>query len=616
MDSGTEEKTPKLQNDLLESRIQRKRRHTDDVEQQNSDTASNTNNGAVAEYIPAAKVRSVVESNKVCITDFPDELLYEIFKNLDSWSYYVLMNCCNRFYTLLMDRRFWHHIDLSQKLLPLGILEYVMERTHQGTTSIKLRGPSRKYTSAEILKFNKTLADTFALRSTQLSILELRGVTVDLRNVRIVHFPKTLKRLVFKDCNICKPPEEQTVFSGIHTHLVNLEELGIEFCSWFEPYYIMMISKIPSLRWLSLKGCPRLGDFIPYGSMAARFGFKKLEYLDLRFTPITDSDVQCFNMVLTLKELLLECPLNMRANDTKTSLANKNNNKDSDSKDCQPSTSKASVTREDSNSPTNSITVEANLNTPGQEGREDASTEQPTCSSPQPSTSSSSSSTSSSSPSSAMNSPFASPSRLALDNPTDNNNAPEPAGNVPSRSRFLPRPDQVIFLDFVNRRPSIRHVRPLPISDNQIDQMIQHPLFWNIINPLSGREASRSSSGPGQVTHFSPHPCFRPYPISDRGICCFGRPQNPVEHGVFWIRIGNRPSENSFVRLSVRNYKKVTDISLHHLVQCSPELIYLDLSGTSVTREGVKRFKAGKPECQIIADHIIETNDPDIPTID
>lgn len=306
----------------------------------------------------------------------------------------------------------------------------------------------------------------------------------------------------------------------------------------------------------------------------------------------------------------------MRANDTKTSLANKNNNKDSDSKDCQPSTSKASVTREDSNSPTNSITVEANLNTPGQEGREDASTEQPTCSSPQPSTSSSSSSTSSSSPSSAMNSPFASPSRLALDNPTGNNNAPEPAGNVPSRSRFLPRPDQVIFLDFVNRRPSIRHVRPLPISDNQIDQMIQHPLFWNIINPLSGREASRSSSGSGQVTHFSHHPCFRPYPISDRGICCFGRPQNPVEHGVFWIRIGNRPSENSFVRLSVRNYKKVTDISLHHLVQCSPELIYLDLSGTSVTREGVKRFKAGKPECQIIADHIIETNDPDIPTID
>ena len=82
-----------------------------------------------------------------------------------------------------MDRRFWHHIDLSEKQLPLGILEYVMERTHQGTTSIKLNGQSRQYTSAEILKFNKTLADTFALRTTQLSILELRCVKVDLRNV-------------------------------------------------------------------------------------------------------------------------------------------------------------------------------------------------------------------------------------------------------------------------------------------------------------------------------------------------------------------------------------------------------------------------------------------------
>lgn len=631
MNSGPEKKTPELQNDLLEPRIQRKRRRTDDSEQPNIDTAFSTSNGAVAEYMPAAKLRGVDESNKVSITDFPDELLYEIFKNLDSWSYYVLMNCCNRFCTLLMDRRFWYHIDLSRKLLPLGILEYVMERTHQGTTSLKLRGPSRKYTRVEILKFNKTLAETFAMRSTHLSILELRDVTVDLKNVRILHFPKTLKRLVFKDCDICKPSEEQTIFSGIHTHLVNLEELGIEFCSWFEPYYIMMISKIPSLRWLSLKGCPRLGDFIPYGSMAARFGFKKLEYLDLRFTPITDSDVQCFNVVLTLKELLLECPLNMRANDSKTRLPTKNKSEDSDSKDSQPSTSKASASLEDCNSPANSITVEANLNTPRQEGRGDTPSEQPTCSSPQsspssssstlPSTSSSSSSStssstssssSSSSPSSAMNSPFASPSRLALDNQADNN-APEPAGNVPSRSRFLPRPDQVIFLDFVNRRPSIRHVRPPPISDNQIAQMIQHPLFWNMINPLGGREANRSSSGSGQVPHFSHHPCCRQYPISDRGICCFGRPQNPVEHGVIWIRIGNRPSENSFVRLSVRNYKKVTDISLHHLVQCSPELIYLDLSGTSVTREGVKRFKAGKPECQIIADHLIETNDPDIP---
>ncbi|XP_036323487.1 uncharacterized protein LOC118737224 [Rhagoletis pomonella] len=610
MDLGSEKNLLQVQNNPNESRLCRKRRHSDCGEQHSTSCEAAYENGAVGDYTPAAKCRGVDSTHQVCLTDFPDELLYEIFKSLDSWTYYALMNCCNRFCTLLMDRRFWQHIDLSQKLLPLGILEDVMERTHKGTTCVKLRGPSRQYTSTEIQKFNKTLADTFAQRCTQLNILELRGVTVDLRNVRIVHFPKTLKRLVFRDCNFCKPQDEQTIFSGIHTHLVHLEELGIEYSSWFEPYYIMMISKIPSLRWLSLKGCSRLGDFIPYGSMAARFGFKKLEYLDLRFTPITDSDLQCFNVVLTLKELLLDCPLSMRDNETKNSTPTKDESKDASDSDCQPSTSKASTSPEDYDSSLySSAMVNSSSNTSIQEGREE--TEKPSCSSPQ--MSSSSSSTSSSSPSSALNSPFASPSRLPQDHAADNS-LPEPGGNFPSRSRFLPRPEHVILLDFVNRRPTIRHIRPPPNVDNHFDLMLQHPHFWNIINPLGrGNESNWSSSSSGPVPHFSHHPCCRQYPISDRGICCFGRPQNPVEPGVIWIRIGNRPSENSFVRLSVRNYKKVTDISLHHLVQCSPDLIYLDLSGTSVTREGVQRFKASKPECQIIADHLIGSSNDDCP---
>lgn len=80
-----------------------------------------------------------------------------------------------------------------------------MERTHQGTTSLKLRGPSRKYTRVEILKFNKTLAETFAMRSTHLSILELRDVTVDLKNVSnfsLLLFPN-ITYLFFRRCEFC-----------------------------------------------------------------------------------------------------------------------------------------------------------------------------------------------------------------------------------------------------------------------------------------------------------------------------------------------------------------------------------------------------------------------------
>lgn len=36
--------------------------------------------------------------------------------------------------------------------------------------------------------------------------------------------------------------------------------------------------------------------------------------MDLRETPITDSDIQCFNIIKSLRELLLECPKHMREN--------------------------------------------------------------------------------------------------------------------------------------------------------------------------------------------------------------------------------------------------------------------------------------------------------------
>lgn len=46
----------------------------------------------------------------------------------------------------------------------------------------------------------------------------------------------------------------------------------------------MALSKLPSLRRLSLKGCQMLCKFVPYGSMAARFGFHKLEVCKAKAT--------------------------------------------------------------------------------------------------------------------------------------------------------------------------------------------------------------------------------------------------------------------------------------------------------------------------------------------
>uniref|UniRef100_A0A182ISJ2 Uncharacterized protein n=1 Tax=Anopheles atroparvus TaxID=41427 RepID=A0A182ISJ2_ANOAO len=75
--------------------------------------------------------------------------------------------------------------------------------------------------------------------------------------------------------------------------------------AYFDTHEISIVMFPYSLRSLVLHS-------VPYASLATRFGFKKLEVLDLRDTPISDSDVSCFNIVHSLKELLLECPEHLR----------------------------------------------------------------------------------------------------------------------------------------------------------------------------------------------------------------------------------------------------------------------------------------------------------------
>lgn len=104
----------------------------------------------------------------------------------------------------------------------------------------------------------------------------------------------------------------QMFFHRIDTHMARLEELCLEESYWFETHDLVLFSKMPELRVLNLNGSNSMTHCVPYASIASRYGFKKLEVLDLRNTPVSDSDIQCFNITSTLKELLLECPRNLR----------------------------------------------------------------------------------------------------------------------------------------------------------------------------------------------------------------------------------------------------------------------------------------------------------------
>lgn len=89
--------------------------------------------------------------------------------------------------------------------------------------------------------------------------------------------------------------------------------------------------------------------------------------------------------------------------------------------------------------------------------------------------------------------------------------------------------------------------------------------------------------------------------ISDRGLCSFGMPRRNVQEGIVWIRAELRPADTLLERITVRNYRSVTDVTLRHLAVCAPNLQYLDVTGTSVTRKGIDTFLDSKPQCRVVS---------------
>lgn len=102
--------------------------------------------------------------------------------------------------------------------------------------------------------------------------------------IQLTHFPSTLRRLNLIECCTIAPRSTR-LFTHIDEAMPLLEELSLEKCSWFETHDLVVFSKLPQLKRLILRGCMSLRSCVPYGSIACRFGFPKLEVKCL-FRPI------------------------------------------------------------------------------------------------------------------------------------------------------------------------------------------------------------------------------------------------------------------------------------------------------------------------------------------
>ncbi|KAL6254180.1 uncharacterized protein LOC105427683 [Pogonomyrmex barbatus] len=98
--------------------------------------------------------------------------------------------------------------------------------------------------------------------------------------------------------------------------------------------------------------------------------------------------------------------------------------------------------------------------------------------------------------------------------------------------------------------------------------------------------------------------------ISDRAICALGSDICDKEvvnsflapQGMIILREDRRTSNNPNLKtLVVRNYPRVTNSSLVHLALNASRLEYLDVTGTSVTRDGVESFKSQKNNVKVIS---------------
>uniref|UniRef100_A0A1A9WBZ6 F-box domain-containing protein n=1 Tax=Glossina brevipalpis TaxID=37001 RepID=A0A1A9WBZ6_9MUSC len=422
----------------LSSVNKRKRRYSETDEQISATSSESEFVNDVANSAPAAKYREVELNYTFALDHFCDEILYEIFKYLGSKDLLALKRTCKRFDEFVYDKRFWRYISLLESQDSYNQLLESLQFTHAVTKSLKLRGPSQKALNykgtGEI--FNRTLSKSLTSNCTQLDTLELYSILLDLTLLHFKHIPQSLKRLVINDCDVLNLSYQRSSWlSGIHTHLVNLQELRIEYSTWFEPHDIMPISKLPVLHTLSLRGCVNFFDIV---------------CLDLRQIPLTDSDLQCFNVIETLREVMLECPPYI--NTAKGFNVNLSASKLNGLTECVETTT--TTTTADHNSSGTSSSHQAVQST----------------------------SSSSSSSSSSTNDFWASLNRKS-----------------PQR-RQQANPDHIIYVDLRNPQGALISVnngtnsrvvatgqaqgQEPPGAISEVNRVIRHDLFWDLINPL------------------------------------------------------------------------------------------------------------------------------------
>ncbi|KAJ8706649.1 hypothetical protein PYW07_012727 [Mythimna separata] len=121
------------------------------------------------------------------------------------------------------------------------------------------------------------------LKSTcpNLTSLAIEYCNLEYRSTNLRHFPNKLKKLSLRGCRVYNLPLNTSYLGKVQERLPELQYLDVSECDWFEPASLMPLSKLAGLTELYMRDCKRLTECVAYASLATRYGFRQLRYLDV-----------------------------------------------------------------------------------------------------------------------------------------------------------------------------------------------------------------------------------------------------------------------------------------------------------------------------------------------
>lgn len=201
------------------------------------------------------------------------------FQNIRQFSHKIYFRTCHRLQFLVKDASLWQNVDLTDKPLRLKEAKQRLTYVNEKTELIKLKGMVSTYPLGhwDKVTLSKVMMKQIQKSSANLKSFELREGFINLEKMGMRDFPKTIENLKFHNVKLKNLAEIQSIFVNMDHHFESLACLKIEYCSFLRPYDLMVISKFPNLKQLSVKGSSSFHHMVPYCSVAARLGFKTLE---------------------------------------------------------------------------------------------------------------------------------------------------------------------------------------------------------------------------------------------------------------------------------------------------------------------------------------------------